>query len=183
MTPYGLLVLHTNQVFLFLTRSKVTSDFIVDRVEQWWRTHRRRLRRIHTLVLLLDNGPENESRRTQFLGRIVEFAEASHVRVVLGYYPPYHSKYNPIERVWGVLEKHWGAALLDCDEAVFGYSQSMTWRGVHPIVEWVEQLYPSGVRLNRAQMKRVEARVHRLEGLEDWFVDIPPPGGTKYFAG
>jgi transposase len=23
------------------------------------------------------------------------------------YYPPYHSKYNLIERCWGILENHW----------------------------------------------------------------------------
>jgi len=25
----------------------------------------------------------------------------------LVYYPPYHSKYNPIERCWSALEKKW----------------------------------------------------------------------------
>ena len=29
------------------------------------------------------------------------------VCVQLAYYPPYHSKYNPIERVFGVLENYW----------------------------------------------------------------------------
>jgi len=28
------------------------------------------------------------------------------------YYPPYHSKYNPIERCWGILELHWGGGKL-----------------------------------------------------------------------
>jgi len=27
-------------------------------------------------------------------------------------YPPYHSKYNPVERCWGILEKHWNGARL-----------------------------------------------------------------------
>ncbi|HIE01648.1 MAG TPA: hypothetical protein EYP59_15380 [Thiotrichaceae bacterium] len=31
----------------------------------------------------------------------------------LAYYPPYHSKYNPVERVWGVLENYWKGDILD----------------------------------------------------------------------
>jgi transposase len=34
--------------------------------------------------------------------------------VQLLYFPPYHSKYNPIARCRGILELHWnGAKLLD----------------------------------------------------------------------
>jgi len=29
------------------------------------------------------------------------------------YYPPYHSKYNLIERCWGILENHWNGTLLN----------------------------------------------------------------------
>jgi transposase len=36
------------------------------------------------------------------------------------YYPPYHGKYNAIERCWGILELHWNGALLDSLDAVLG---------------------------------------------------------------
>ncbi|WP_428355917.1 ISAzo13-like element transposase-related protein [Methyloprofundus sp.] len=49
---------------------------------------------------------ENSSSRTQFIKRLVEFAEKSNIKIKLAYYPPYHSKYNPIERVWGAYENH-----------------------------------------------------------------------------
>ena len=51
----------------------------------------------------LDNGPHNFSYRTQFLKRMIEFADWAGLEIRLVYYPPYHSKYNPIERCWG----HW----------------------------------------------------------------------------
>ena len=51
--------------------------------------------------------------RSQFLKRIVAFARKYRLVVQLAYYPPYHSKYNPIERCWGVLEMHWNGSLLD----------------------------------------------------------------------
>ena len=68
---------------------------------------------IRQLVINLDNGPQNSSTRTQFMKRMVEFAERNDFEFVLVYYPPYHSKYNPIERCWGALERHWNGTLLD----------------------------------------------------------------------
>ena len=38
--------------------------------------------------------------------RMVDFAHKYQLNLKLAYYPPYHSKYNPIERAWGVLENH-----------------------------------------------------------------------------
>ena len=62
---------------------------------------RERFEQIRTLVINRDNGPENHSHRTQFLNRLVAFAQTYHLTVTLAYYPPYHSKYHPVERCWG----------------------------------------------------------------------------------
>ena len=128
---------------------------------------------VDTLVLFQDNGPENSGRRTQFLYRMVHFAEQHQIHVRLVYYPPYHSKYNPVERCWGALEKHWNGALLDTVDAVIGYAQSMTWKQKHPVVRLVTQAYKSGIRVSKQIMKDVERKLSRLPHLPSWFIDIP----------
>jgi Rhodopirellula transposase DDE domain len=173
LTPFGIFLPEHDDLWLYLARSKVTSDFIADRLEQWWREVRLRFLSVKTLVIDLDNGPENHSRRTQFLKRIVEFARRYGLRVHLAYYPPYHSKYNPIERCWGILEMHWNGSLLDSVQAVVGFAGSMTWKGKHPVVRVVETTYATGVRLKPGEMKALESGVKRLPGLEKWFVEIP----------
>ena len=112
LTPFGIFLPQYDDLWLYMACSKVTSDFIVDRLEQWWQEVRLRFLSVKTLVINLDNGPENHSRRTQFLKRVVEFARRYGLKVQLAYYPPYHSKYNPIERCWGILEMHWNGSLL-----------------------------------------------------------------------
>jgi transposase len=107
LTPFGIFLPQYDDLWLHIARSKVTSDFIADRLEQWWEGVRLRLLHVKTLVINLDNGPENHSRRSQFLKRIVAFARKYRLVVQLAYYPPYHSRYNPIERCWGILEMHW----------------------------------------------------------------------------
>ena len=141
LTPFGIFLPEHDDLWLYMACSKVTSDFIVDRLEQWWEGVRLRFLRVKTLVINLDNGPENHSRRSQFLKRIVEFARKYRLVIQLAYYPPYHSKYNPIERCWGILEMHWNGSLLDSTEAVLGYARSMTWKGKHPVVSLVETTY------------------------------------------
>jgi len=83
--------------------SRETSDFIADCLEQWWQGRREHYGHIRELVINLDNGPELASGRTQFIKRLVEFADRYNLRIRWVYYPPYHSKYNPIERCWGIL--------------------------------------------------------------------------------
>ena len=178
LTPFGIFIPRTDDLWLYMTRSKVTSDFIVDRLEQWWQEVRLRFLSIKTLVINLDNGPENHSRRSQFLKRVVGFARKYGLAVQLAYYPPYHSKYNPLERCWGVLEMHWNGSLLDSIEAVIGFARTMSWKGKNPTVGLIETHYASGTRLKPKEMKALESEVVRLPTLEKWFVKIPGGEGS-----
>jgi len=175
VTPVGILLPATAELFLYGITSKVTSDCLVDCLEHWWTSVRARFPAITTLVINLDNGPENHSHLTQFMARLLAFTQHTGLRVRLAYYPPYHSKYNPIERCWGILESHWNVALLDSLDAVLAFARSMTWQGQHPVVELVTKPYRTGVKLTKAAMQQVEAHLTRHPTLSKWFVDIGPP--------
>jgi len=175
VTPFGFLLPKYGDLFLALGTSKITSDFIVDRLEYLWQTiWHPRFPLVTTLVLNMDNGPENHSRRTQFIKRLVDFVAENQVTVQLAYYPPYHSKYNPIEHCWGCLEQHWNGTLLDELDTVLKFAQSMTWRDKHPVVSVVTTIYKTGVRLSQAAMTDLETKMKRLPTLEKWFVEISP---------
>jgi hypothetical protein len=78
-----------------------TSAFIVDCLEQWWDDNKEQYSHIKQLVINLDNGAQNSSHRTQFMKRMIEFADTNSLEIMLALCPHYHSKYNPIERCWG----------------------------------------------------------------------------------
>lgn len=105
--------------------------------------------------------------------RLLEFVQEHHISVHLAYYPPYQSKYNPIERCWGILEPHWNGAFLDSVEAVIQYAPSMTWKGKYPVVELVTTTYQTGIKLTEQEMDALETQLQRLPSLEKWFVNIP----------
>ena len=109
----------------------------------------------------MDNGPERSGRRAQFLFRMVQFADAIGTPIQLLYYPPYHSTYNPSERCWGIVELHWNGTKLIDVETMLEWAKSMTWQGLHPVVELRRQLYQKGVKLSKKAMEAVEARLER----------------------
>jgi hypothetical protein len=134
------------------------------------------------LAINADNGPENSGVRSQWLKRLVEFSAKWDVTIQLAYYPPYHSKYNPIERVFGVLENYWNGDPLRTAEKALGMAEGMTYNGVHPIVRLVTQTYEKGVKLTVKQRRIYEKALDRLEGLTKWFVRIKPDKAIKALA-
>jgi hypothetical protein len=175
LTPYGIFLPQYDELYLYFTTRPVTSDFIVDCLADVWQSIRDRFPQVTTLLINQENGPENHRRRTQFMQRITAFVDAFQVGIHLAYYPPYHSKYNPIERVWGVVEKHWNGSLLDTIETVLNFAHNLIWKGVPPrVVQLVSKVYSTGVRLTPQAMSLLEQRFERLPGLEKWFVRISP---------
>ncbi|AFZ56810.1 Rhodopirellula transposase family protein [Anabaena cylindrica PCC 7122] len=172
LTPYGIFIPEYKELFLFFVTSKLTADCIVDLLESWWQTVKHRFTHIQKLVINQDNGPENHSLRTQFMKRIVDFSASSQLNLQLAYYPPYHSKYNPIERCFGWLEQHWNGSLLDTVETVLNFAQTLTFKGKNPVVTLVEKVYSTGVKLTTLAMAELETQIHRLPDLKKWFVEI-----------
>ncbi len=174
-TPFGVVDEDSGQLHLFFGNSAKTSDFIVDGLYDWWKHLPLQERQdFASLQIKADNGPESNGRRTQFLKRMVEFADHIDKPIQLLYYPPYHSKYNPVERCWGILEQHWnGAQLVDVD-AMIGWASSMTWKGIHPVVELTRKVYEKGVSLSKEAMAAVEDRLERNPLLPKWDILIRP---------
>lgn len=172
-TPFGILVLATGALTLIFGTWE-TSDFWVDCLKMWWTQVKGGYGHIKRLVIYLDNGPKNSGSRTQFLKRMIEFADWSGLEIRLVYYPPYHSKYNPIERCWSSLEQKWGGALLNCLKAILQQALRMTWNGVHPVVKRLHGFYPLGVRLTKKEMKPYEARLERSKTLPRYDITIKP---------
>jgi hypothetical protein len=179
LIPFGILELNCgpvaiNQLWLLFGHSRQTSDFIADGLDQWWGERKTAHPGITRLQIELDNGPEIASCRTQFMKRLVSFADRHRLEIELVYLPPYHSKYNPVERCWGILEQHWNGTLLDSVETALRWAGTMNWRTVSPIIRETKTLYERGVRLTRKAFQPFAARLIRSTTLPKWSVVIQP---------
>jgi hypothetical protein len=179
LVPFGVLELNRGSVpiqqpwFLF-GHSKETSDFIADGLELWWQERKTVHPGVKRLHIELDNGPEIASSRTQFMKRLVEFVDHQRIEVELVYLPPYHSKYNPIERCWGILEQHWNGTLLQSITHALRWAGTMTWRKIPPLIREVTTQYERGVRIAKAAFAPIAERLIRSPTLPKWSLSIRP---------
>ena len=169
LVPGGILEMAGGRPFLFFTESCKTSDFMVDGIELWWRENQSRLSGIKRLVVNMDNGPECSGHRSQFLARMVNFADRKKLIIRLIYYPPYHSKYNGIERYWGGLERSWNGYLLDSVDGVLMRARDFVWRASQTTASLLK-----GVKLCGKEKNELETRLLRSETLPWWDITIMP---------
>jgi hypothetical protein len=174
-TPCGIVDEDAGQLYINFGSSYKTSDFIVDTLEAWWENLApEQQQATQSIQLKIDNGPESSGVRTQFLKRMVEFSEQTRKPIQLLYYSPYHSKYNPIERCWGILELHWNGAKLINVETMLAWAQSMTWKGLQPIIQLSQKVYEKGISLTKKAMRQIEKRLERNPLLPKWDIMIKP---------
>jgi len=174
LVPFGILNVLSGLATIIFGTSYETSDFIADCLQQWWDENKEHYSHIRELVINLDNGPDISGCRTQFMKRMVEFANNNNLEIALVYYPPYHSKYTPIERYWGFLEKHWNGALLDSVQTVLEWARTMTCKGVSPIVHLLDKPYEKGVTIAKKAFKKIEEHLNRDELLPKYCIRIQP---------
>ncbi len=173
LTPFGFYLPQHDDLFLFFTKSYVSSDFIVDQLENIWPEIQEKYD-VDILTINADNGMENSSSRTQYIKRLVEFAEKAQITINLAYYPPYHSKYNPIERVWGIYENHIKGDIMDTVETTLKFAESMKYNKKNPSVKLIDQVYKTGVKVVKKTMKKYNKFVERMPTLKKWSMRIIP---------
>ena len=174
LVPGGILEPVSGKSFLFFGTNHKTSDFMADGLLLWWQHREPELRDIEKLVINLDNGPECNGRRSQFLLRMTEFADTTGLSVRLVYYPPYHSKYNAIERYWAGLEKSWNGYLLSTVDTVISRARNFCWKGSRTIARLVDAVYEKGVKLCGREKRNLERRMERSADLTFWDITIHP---------
>jgi len=173
--PCGIVDEESGELSITFGSSSKTSDFIVDTLAARWQAMEEQAKTaVERLQIKMDNGSESSGVRTQFLHRMVQLADQIGKPIQLLYYPPYHSKYNPIERCWGILELRWNGTKLVDVETMLEWAKGMTWKGIHPVVALSHQVYQKGISLGQKAMRTVEARLERHPELPKWDILIRP---------
>ena len=92
----------------------------------------------------------------------------------LVYYPPYHSKYNPVERFWAALEKYWKPLILDTVSNTLNIAKRVVYKGVNPIVTFIDKVYETGIKVPKEEMEQIQLFISRNPSLSLWDVLIQP---------
>ena len=96
--PHGIYDLQRNQGYVTLGTSHDTSEFACDSLRQWWQTDGHALYTdADALLLLCDGGGSNSARTYLFKADLEKLVQEIGIEIRGAHYPPYTSKYNPIE--------------------------------------------------------------------------------------
>jgi hypothetical protein len=173
--PGGIVDEESAELTITFGSSYKTRDCIVDALAATWDAVDEHEKTATSLLhITMDNGPESSGRRTQCLSRMVQRADSIHKPIQLLYSPPSHSKYNPIERCWGLWELQWNGTKLIDAETMLEWAKRMTWKGLPPVVELSHTVYQKGISLGKAAMQAVEKRLERHPALPKYDIFINP---------
>jgi hypothetical protein len=65
-------------------------------------------------------------------------------------------------------KQHWNGSQLKNVETMLNWAQSMTWRGIHPIVKLTQKSYSKGISLTKREMRGIEKRLERNPDSPKW---------------
>lgn len=174
VVPFGILDLKTNESFVYCTKGSSTAEFKVDCIEDYVK-YKKEKYDVERLIIFLDNGPENSSKRTLWIKKLVDLAIKYNIVIELVYYPPYHSKYNMIERYWARLQLSWNGLIIDTVHELINVINKVTWKDIYSKAVLVEKEYKKGITIDKKEMKKIEnEHVYREEGIEKWSLVITP---------
>src|SRR5438445_320086 len=98
IVPHGMYDVQKNIGYMVLSTSRDTSEFACACVQRWWENNGHKQYPNATSILILsDGGGSNSSRTYLFKEDLQKLANALHMEIRIAHYPPYTSKFNPIE--------------------------------------------------------------------------------------
>ena len=98
VTPHGLYDINKNIGYIRLGVSHDTSEFAAECIRLWWLKYgRHQYIEAKSLLLLCDCGGSNNARYYLFKEELQKLADELNIEIRIAHYPPYTSKYNPIE--------------------------------------------------------------------------------------
>jgi len=112
--PHGLFDVGRNAGHLTLGFSHETSQFACDSFKLWWRRYGQwTYPRAKSILLLCDSGGSNNCRYHIFKEDLQRLVNAIGISIRVAHYPPYCSKYNPIEhRLFPHVTRAWSGLIF-----------------------------------------------------------------------
>lgn len=145
--PHGIYDLALNKGFLTLGTSHDTAEFATDSLRAWWhQIGQHDYPQATSMLLLCDGGGSNHVRHFVFKQAIQELANELGVEIRIAHYPPYCSKFNPIEhRLFPHVTRACRGVLFKSVAVVKELmTRTKTQQGLQVTVHLLDKLYQTG---------------------------------------
>jgi hypothetical protein len=173
--PYSVYDLTRDEAWVSVGRDHDTPAFAVASIRQWWRTMGcKAYPAARELLITADAGGSNGYRARAWKVELQEFADETALRITVCHFPPGTSKWNKIEhQLFCHITQNWrGRPLTTYHTVVNLIGNTRTNAGLRVKARLDQHCYPTGEKIQAAEMKRLAIRRARFHG--DWNYSIEP---------
>jgi len=145
--PHGIYDLQRNTGYIHLGTSHDTSKFACDCLCSWWYNQGRfDYPNATSILVLCDGGGSNNSRHYIFKQDLQSLTDEIGIEIRIAHYPPYTSKYNPIEhRLFPHVTRACQGVVFKSIELVEELmKKTHTQQGLKVTVQVVDKVYQTG---------------------------------------
>ena len=177
IVPHGIYDVTKNIGYMTLGISHDTSRFVCDNIARVWENHLKwQYSDARTLVILCDGGGSNSSSHRIVKQDLMDLANKLGIRLLVVHYPPYCSKFNPIEhRLFSQVTRSWnGAPLLNLQNAADRAAMTTTKKGLKVHVHINSKTYDIKRPIDESYQKRLTRQVVFAPELGKWNYLVKP---------
>lgn len=161
VVPHGIYDLQRNEGYITIGTSHETASFITDNLEWWWLNYGiQQYPEAKNILVFCDAGGGNCYRHHIFKKKLLELADKIGKTLTICHYPPYSSKWNPIEhRLFAHVHLAMQGVILDSYETVKKLiDNTTTTKGLKVVSRIVDKKYPIGEKVNKKEIE-----YHRIQ--------------------
>lgn len=177
IVPHGIYDVTRNIGYMTLGTSHDTSGFVCDNIARVWEEHLKwQYPEAHTLVILCDGGGFNSSSHRIVKQDLMNLANNLGMRLLVAHYPPYCSKFNPIEhRLFSQVTRSWsGASLVTLRNAAERAAMTTTKTGLKVYVHINSNTYEIKRPVDDSFQKNLASQVVLAQKLGKWNYLVKP---------
>ena len=168
VAPHGIYDLQRNQGFITVGNSGETANFIIDNLRWWWLEHGlHHYPDARNILILCDAGGGNSYRHHAFKKALLTLAKEIGMDIIVCHYPPYSSKWNPIEHrlFCHVHQAMSGQMFSDYEFVKTLIEKTTTTKGLHVVVRINLTQYDTGIKTDKSEVD--EKRIQRHPTIPD----------------
>jgi hypothetical protein len=182
LVPHGVYDVLANVGFITLGTSRENSAFVCDAIALSWEVLFRAMYPGATEVILLcDCGGANAARSLRFKEDMIALARRLGLRVRIAHYPPYTSKWNPIEhRLFSHVERAWSGVMLDSPRTALETVENVrTQTGLRVTARILDKVYEIGRKCSDTFRDIKDQFIRHDEVLGQWNYVIDANGFSR----
>lgn len=173
--PYGIYDIKRNTGFVNIGTSHETSEFACDSMLYWWEEEgSKNYPNAKSILVLCDGGGSNSSARYLFKEELQKLVNEINIEIRVAHYPPYCSKYNPIEhRMFPHVTQACKGVVFESVEFVKSLiEKAKTSKGLKVVANVMNKAYETGKKIAKDFKKNMKIVFDKI--LPKWNYKVIP---------